>query len=184
MSNLKIFTFGVNKAWVSANGDTNTPASWVEVPIVSDSTIDYTIQTAEVSDGEGFLQMQWKHTQRAKVTLKMKQLGFNILERMTGSPVSSSQGTDQIYFGRQEEITPPFTRLKLVQRAIDSNTNRGYAHVTIFKAQGELPTLMMQATTPGEFTVNFQCLAANYDENGNSIPTAYFRLDAVKSVNT
>lgn len=184
MSNLKTFTFGVNRAWVSANGNTANAASWVEIPIVADSSVEYTLQHAEVANGEGKLQITWRFGQRAKVMLRMKQFAFNILERITGSPVSSANGIDQLLVGRSEEINPPNVRLKLVQQAKDSNNTAGYLHVVVFNAQGEMPGVQMKESTPGEFSINFDCLAATFDENGAVIPESYFRVDALKTVST
>lgn len=182
MSNLKTYTFAITQADVASGGDTAVAASWVNIPIVAEGTIEYTVQKVEVADGEGKLQINWFHTQRAKVTLRMKQYAFRILEMVTNSPVSSAQGTDAMYFGRDEEITPPYVRLRLQQKAVDASSGaRGYFEVIVFKAQGTLPTLTMKEVSPGEYTVMFDCLQATYDDSGNAIPSAMLKVKALKS---
>lgn len=185
MANTKLLTFAVFKAYVSANADSSTAASWLEIPLTAESTTEYTLQEAEVANGEGKLFWTWFFGQRATTRLRMKQFAFAVLERITGSPVSSAQGADQMKFGVEEEISPPVVRLKVIVRAVDtSNNTGGYFHITIFKAQGRLPTLNARETTPGEFEVMFKALAATYDENGASIPESYLRVDGLKSTAT
>lgn len=182
MANTKLLTFSIYKAEISANADTNTPAAWTEIPLSAEGTGEYTIQKAEVQDGEGALQHTWKHTQRARFMLRTKLALFRILEIATGSPVSSTTGGDMIYVGREEEISAPFVRLRLHQRAVDFDTKtEGYAEVIVFKAQAEMPGVQMREVTPGEYTINFDALKASYDASGNSIPGAYFSFRGLKS---
>lgn len=182
MSTLSVYTFAIAQADISANGDTVNAASWVNIPIIGEGTVEYTMQKAEVSDGEGRLQIIWRHTQRAKVTLRMKRFAYRVLEMISGSPVSSAQGTDQIRFGTTAEITPPFVRLRLQQRAVDSSNTAGYLEVIIYKAQGMLPSMTMREVTPGEYTVEFDALAATYNENGAVVEgSPYFRVKSLKS---
>lgn len=182
MSTLSAYTFAISQADVSANGDTVTTASWVNIPIIGEGTVEYTMQKAEVADGEGKLQIIWRHGQRAKVTLRMKRFAFRILELISGSPVSSAQGTDIIQFGTSAEVSPPFVRLRLQQKAIDASNNSGYMEVIVYKAQGMLPTMTMRETTPGEYTVEFDALAATYNESGAVVSgNPYFKATALKS---
>lgn len=182
MSTLSVYTFAISQADVSANGDTVNAASWVNIPIIGEGTVEYTLQKAEVADGEGKLQIIWRHGQRAKVTLRMKRFAFRILEMISGSPVSSAQGTDQIEFGTVNEISPPFVRLRLQQKAVDSSNTEGYLQVVIYKAQGTMPSMTMRETTPGEYTVEFDALAATYNESGATLEgNPYFKVTALKS---
>ena len=181
MSLLNVKTFAIKRAYISANADSSTPAAWTEIPLTQEGTVEYSTQKSELQDGEGKLIHTWRYGQRARVMLRMSVFAFNILERITGSPVSSASGVDQISGGVEEEISPNLVRLKLVQRAVDNSGNEGELHVYIHKAQGEMPTVTMRQTTQGEFTINFDALSASFNELGAAIPSSYFRVDALKS---
>lgn len=185
MANTNILTFGIYRAYVSANADSSTPASWLEVPLAKEAGVEYSVQEAEVTNGEGKLYYQWFHTQRGMIRLRIPVYAFAVFERITGSPVSSAQSADTQYFGREEEISPNLVRLKIIVRAANKDTNtEGYFHITVFKAQGRMPSVNARDVTPGEFEIQFKALAATYDENGASIPESYGRYDGLKSTAT
>lgn len=185
MANTNILTFAIHKAYVSANADSSTPASWLELPLVKESTIEYSTQEAEVTNGEGKLFYQWFFGQRALARIRIPVYAFAVFERITGSPVSSAQGADMQYFGREEEISPSPVRLKVIVRAVNKDTNvEGYFHITVFKAQGRMPTVTARETTPGEFEIQFKALAATYDENGASIPESYGKYSGLQTTAT
>lgn len=179
MSTLQTYSFAITQADV---GPYSAGAvTWTNIPVVGEGTVEYTIQRAEVQDGEGKILNVWFHSQRAKVTLRMKRFAFRILEIITGSPVSSAQGTDMIYFGRDEELSAPWVRLRLQQKAVDTAGTEGYFEVIIFKAQGTLPAITMRETTAGDYTVTFDALLSSVDAAGNTIPDALFAVKALKS---
>ncbi len=172
MAQTKLYTFAITKAEISANADSATPAVWTLIPITAEGTVEYTIQKAEVADGEGALQITWRHTQRARITLRTKLMLFRILEMISGNPVSSvGANGDRIEFGNENEISPPFVRLRLQQKAVNYDTNaEGYVEAIVYKAQGELPSFTMREVTPGEYTVMFDALKALFDDTGAALP--------------
>lgn len=172
----------MTKADISANGDTSTPASWVNIPLISDGTITYNINVAEVSDGDGKLRLNWFHSQRAKVQLMTKQTIFRLIELATGSAVSSYQGQDKLQFGVDAELNPPFTRLRVQCKAVDSNANRGYMEAVLYRTRGKMGNVSMKETTVGTFTIEFEAEIASYDDNGNATPNgAYGHIRSLKS---
>ncbi len=182
MSLLAVYTFGVTKAEISANGDTSTPASWVNIPLIADGTVTYTLSESEVRDGDGTMRLDWFHSQSAKVSLMTKVTFFRLLEMATGSPVSSYQGgTDAIEFGTSAELNPPATRLRIQCRAQDTNTNRGYMEIVIYRARGKMGNFGMKEVAQGSYTVQFTAELAVFDELGGANAGAYGRAKAVKT---
>jgi hypothetical protein len=182
MSNVKALTFAIYKAEISANGGTSTPASWVEIPLTRQGTVEYSKSNAEVTDGEGSLFHIWYHSMRARVNLTTKLAFPRLMEMISGSPVSSAQGTDLIYFGREEELDPNKVRLRLHCKARDIDTaSEGYAESIVFSAQGGLASFQMAETTPGEYAFEFTSLKSTYDANGNVVPSCYGSFRMVKS---
>jgi hypothetical protein len=185
MANTNLLTFAVHKAFISSNADTATPASWTELPIVAESTVEVAIGEDEVADGEGKLRYTWFHSQRANARLIIRQFAFRILELATSSPVSSAQGADEIEFGVDGELAPPVVRLKLICKARNDATNtNGYMHITVYKAQGRMPTLNMRATTHGEYEIMFKGLYATYNDLGGAISGGYGKVSGLKSTDT
>lgn len=182
MSLVKANTFAITKAEISAGGGTNAAPSWVEIPLTRTGTVEYTKSTADVTDGEGNLFHQWFHSMRAKVMLSTKIAFPRMMELISGSPVSSAQGADLIYFGRDEELDANKVRLRLQCKARNYDTGtEGYAEAIVFSAQGGLASFSMQETTPGEFSFEFTGLKSSFDANGNAIPAAYGSFAMVKS---
>ena len=182
MSNLALYTFGVTKADISANGDTATPASWVNIPLIADGSITYQINVAEVADGDGKLRLNWFHSQRAKVQLMTKQTIFRLIELATGSAVSSYQGQDKIQFGVDSELNPPFTRLRVQCKAVDASANRGYMEAVLYRTRGKMGNVSMKETTVGTYTIEFEAELASFDDLGNATPNgAYGHLTGLKS---
>jgi len=170
-------SFAVKKAYVApyAAG----AAVWVEFPLVADGTLTATIQEAEVRDGEGNLNHTWFHTPDGTVTLRGKQTALRILELVTGNGVSSISGAERMYFGTDEELTPPLVRLKMVATAIDGSDTEGYIIVIAYKARGRFPSIGMAETTPGEISIEFRLQKSTLDDQGNTILSAMGHLDAV-----
>jgi hypothetical protein len=182
MSNLAVLTFAVSSVDVAAYNNGGAVTTWYNLPVVAESTVEYTKQKSEVPDGEGNLIHIWRHSPRARMNLRMKRFAFRILELVTGSPVSSAQGADMIYAGTSVEVNPPYVRLRAYAQAIDQNGTTGYLKVTIFKAQGVMPGVTMRETTPGEFQIEFDALLSSTDENGNTLGSnAYYKVEALKS---
>lgn len=185
MANTKLLTFAIHRAYISPNADTATPASWTEIPLVAESTVEIAVQEAEVADGEGKLRYTWFHSQRANARVRMKQLALRILELATSSPVSSAQGADEIEFGVEGELSPPVVRLKFICKAYnDATSTNGYVHVTVYKAQGRMPTLTMREIAAGDFEVMFKGLFASFTDTGAAITGAYGKVSGLKTTDT
>ena len=144
MSLVKATTFAIVKAEISLNGGTSTPASWTNIPLAADGTVNYTQSKSEVTDGEGNIHQTWRHSQRANVMLRTKVAFPRLMEMISGSPVSSANGADLIYFGRTEELSPNRVRLRLQCRAVDHDTKaEGFAEAIVFDAQGGMAPFSM-----------------------------------------
>lgn len=170
MSNQAVYTFGVNKVDVAPYNSGAAVTTWTNIPVVQDSNVAYTLAKAEVTDGEGYLQAQWFHTQRAKVTLTMSRFHFRALELMSGSPVSSYSGADAIQYGVNAELNPPYFRLRIQQKAIDAiNNTAAYFEVILYKCVGVLPPLGAKAVTPTTYQVELDALLSTKDELGNTL---------------
>lgn len=182
MSLVKATTFAIVKAEISLNGNTNTPATWTEIPLAADGTINYTMSKSEVTDGEGNLFQTWRHSPRATVALRTKVAFPRLMEMISSSPVSSAQSADLIYFGRTEELDPNNVRLRLQCRAKNYDTGAdGYAEAIVFNAQGGMAPFSMGETKQGEFAFEFDSNKSSYDASGNSIPAAYGSFHVIKS---
>lgn len=186
MSTLTTYNFAITQADIALYADGAAVSTWTNLPVVAESNVEYTMTPADIADGEGKIQHRFFHSQRARITIRMKTWGFRIMELLSGSPVSSAQGTDEIYFGRDEELNPPAVRLRLQCKAVDTGatSTTGYYEIMIFKAQGFLPPLSMRETTAGEFTITFEGLLATKDTAGNTIPAAMGRVKALKTALT
>ncbi len=185
MANTNLLTFAVHRAYLSPNADTANAATWTELPIVAESTVEVALGEDEVADGEGKLRYTWFHSQRANARLVIRQFAFRILELATSSPVSSAQGADEIEFGVDGELNPPVVRLKLICKARNDVTNtNGYVHITLYKAQGRMPTLNMRATTHGEYEIMFKGLFATFNDGGGAITGAYGKVAGIKATDT
>lgn len=182
MSNLAVFTFAVSSVDVAPYVSGQAVSTWTNIPVVAESTVEYTKQAAEISDGEGYLRHIFRHSTRARMNLRMKRFAFRALELITGSPVSSAQGADMIYAGTSVETNPPYVRLRAYAQAVDASGNTGYIKVTIFKAQGTMPGVTMRETTPGEFSITFDALLSSDNEAGQTLASdAYYKVEALKS---
>lgn len=176
-------SFAITKAYVAAYS-TSVAASWTEFPLAADGTLTQSIAEAEVRDGEGVLDHTWFHTQTATVTLRGKETSLRVLEIVTGNATSSVSGGEQLYFGTNDELTPPLVRLKMVAKAIDQDDTEGYFVVIAFKARGRFPSLGLAETTPGEVSIDFTLQQSAYDDRANSIPAAFGRMVAVPTTYT
>lgn len=176
------YSFAIDQAWVAAYS-TSVAATWTELPVTSNSTIDMAVTRAEVRDGEGNLMHTWFHTQTATISLTMRQWGMRVLELISGNPVSSSDGYDKIDFGRDEEITPPRCRIRAYCRAVDdTGVTEGAMRVYLYAVQFGFPSIGMAETTPGEITLEGSCLHVNYDELAVATDKNMFgRIEAVQS---
>jgi hypothetical protein len=174
------FSFGVDQAWVAAYS-TTVAATWTELPVTSNATIDVAVTRAEVRDGEGDLKHVWFHTRTATLSLTMRQWGMRVLELISGNPVSSSSGYDQIDFGRDEEITPPKCRVKLKCKAVDeTGTTEGAMWVYLYAVQFGFPSIGMAETAPGEVTLEGSCLVVQYDDDALLVAKETFgRIEAI-----
>ncbi len=171
MAETNVYTFAVNKVEIASYNNGAAPTSWTNIPVIAESTAEYTRGNADVSDAEGNLLNIWYHSQRARVTLRVKLFAFRVIEIATGSPVSSAQGADKMDIGVDAELNPPNVRLRLQQKAVDYTTGTtGYFEVVIYKARGALGPLTMRETTPGEYTIEFNALKSTKDEQGNTLP--------------
>lgn len=116
-----MLTFAVSSVDVAPYNNGAAVTTWTNIPVVAESTVEYTKQKAEVPDGEGNLIHIWRHSTRARMNLRMKRFAFRVIELISGSPVSSAQGTDQIYAGTSGEVNPPYVRLRAYAQAIDAS---------------------------------------------------------------
>jgi len=105
-------TFGVDEAYVGTY-NAGGAATFVQFPIVQDSTLELTYERAEVLDGMGRRQGIWIHSPSGRVTLRGGEASMRIMEMVSGSGVSSYASVDRIQFGTADELTPPTVRLKL-----------------------------------------------------------------------
>jgi hypothetical protein len=153
------------------------------MPVTSNSTIDVAVTRAEVRDGEGDLMHVWFHTRTATLSLTMRQWGMRVLELISGNPVSSSNGYNQIDFGRDEEITPPKCRVRLKCKAVDeTGATEGFMYVYLYAVQFGFPSIGMAETTPGEVTLEGTCLVESHDESAVILPKVMFgRIEAIQS---
>ena len=178
----QVKTFAINQAWISAYSQ-GVAATWTEVPIVADSTIELSYQEEDVRDAEGNLDSIWYHSPDGMVTLRAKVWHMRVLELITGNAVSSygagaEAGGEGIYFGTECELSPPSVRLKMKVTGRDhaNSDTRVDVFVFCFKASGPFPTINMAETTPGDVTHELRLLKATDDDAGNTIPEAYGRL--------
>ena len=175
---LEYKSFAIHQAWVSAY--TVATASWIEFPLAAEGTLTLGISKAEVRDGEGSLDYVWHHTQTAAVRLRGKQTSLRILEMITGNASSSVAGGEQLYFGTDEELTPPLVRLKLIARAAWTNVSNedteGVFIVYVFKAKGGFPTLTLAETTPGEVAIDLDCMKSALNDLGVAVSEAFGRI--------
>jgi hypothetical protein len=174
-------SFAIKQAWVSEYSDGGA-ATWVLIPVVAGSTLDISRTAAEIRDGEGFLQYTWFHTITATLTIRAKEWSMRVLEMISGNPVSSAGGVDWIEFGRDEELSPPTVRFRLQCPAVDeTGTVTGkYMYVYCYKVQCSFPSVGMEEVTPGEVTIEGNCLRCDDDDQGNDLPGDVFgRIEAL-----
>lgn len=174
-------SFAIEDAWVSEYTDGGA-ATWVSIPVVGGSTLDITRTPAEVRDGRGFLQHTWFHTLSATITIRAKEWSMRVLEMISGNPVSSASGVDYIEFGREEELSPPTVRFRLQVPVVDEvgGNNAKRMLVYLYKVQCSFPSIGMEEVTPGEVTIEGNCLRADDNELGAAIAKECFgRLQAL-----
>uniref|UniRef100_A0A6M3XEV7 Tail protein n=1 Tax=viral metagenome TaxID=1070528 RepID=A0A6M3XEV7_9ZZZZ len=172
-------SFAIHKAYVAAYS-ASVAATWTEFPIVADGTLTLTVQEADVRDGEGSLDYTWYHTQDGMVTLRGKEASLRVLEMITGNDaVTSMAGKEKMYFGTDEELTPPLLRLKMVAKAVDEDDTEGYIIVIAYKARGRFPTINMSETTPGEISIEFRLLKSTVDDQAITVTSCLGHLEAV-----
>lgn len=174
------YSFAIKQAWVAAYS-TSVAATWTELPVTSNSTIDVAVTRADVRDGIGDLQHTWFHTRTATLSLTMRQWGMRVLELISGNPVSSTSAHDSIDFGRDEEISPPKCRIRLKCDAVDeTGVTEGYMYVYLYAVQFGFPSIGMAETTPGEITLEGSCLVVQYNELAVNVgKTMFGRIDAI-----
>lgn len=170
--------FAIKKAYVSAYTDA-TPASWIELPLVADGTLAVSCSVEEVTDGEGNPEWHWPHSQRAALTLRCKDWSMQVLEMITGNPVSSMPSTEAIDFGRDEELTPPVVSFKLAAQSVDTTApeTERFFRVLCYRVQCKFPEIGMAETTPGEVTINGNCLKSVYNTEGGGCKRCFGRLE-------
>lgn len=176
-------SFAIDQAWVSTYTDGGA-ATWVEIPVVGGSTLDITRTPAEVRDGRGFLQYTWFHTLSATVTIRAKEWSMRVLEMISGNPVSSAAGVDFIEFGREEELTPPTVRFRLQCPLVDEDGGNSAKRmlVYLYKVQCSFPSIGMEEVTPGEVTIEGNCLRCDDDDQGAALAKDCFgRLQALST---
>ena len=172
-------SFAVKQAWMSA-WSAGVAASWTEIELARDSTVNIGITEAEVADGEGKLIHVFFHTQRCEGTLMCGKTALRALELATGNATSSVSGGEFIYMGTDEEITPPYCRFKFAATAIDdTDAEEGYVLLYVLKAQARLEAVGFAETTPGEFSLAFKGLRGTTDEAGNTIPEAILKYGGI-----
>ena len=172
--------FAIKEAYVSAYSD-GTAASWVELPLVAEGTLAISISAEDVTDGEGNIEWRWFHSQRAALTIRCKDWAMQVLEMITGNPVSSMPNTEAIDFGREEELTPPLVRFKLIAQSVDATApaTERYFRVLCYKVQCRFPEIGMAETTPGEVTINGDLLKSTYDTEGNACKKCFGRIEGL-----
>jgi len=182
LATVQWYSFAVDQAHIAAYS-TSVAATWTELPVISGSTIDIAVTRADVRDGEGALKHTWFHTQTATVTLTMRRWAMRVLELISGNPVSSYSGYQDIQVGTDAEITPPRCRLKLRCKAVDENgENEGFMYVYVYACQFGFPSIGMAETTPGEITMEGSCLQVGYDEDAVAmVKDAFLRIEAIQS---
>ena len=167
---IQVQTFSVYSGEIAA-WNSGGAASWVTIPMVAEGSLELTMGEAQVTDGEGRINFQWYHSQRATVRLRVKQYFMRILEMISGNAVSSAAGAERLEFGTDAELTPPIVRLRLKARARDVTTEgTGYFHIIAYKAKGSISAPPMSETTPGEMTYTFTLLKSLKDAAGATLP--------------
>jgi len=175
----QVKTFGINEAYIAAYSNGVT-ASWEEIPLVQNGTLELTVQEEEVRDGEGFLDHIWYHSQDANVSLTTALWMMRVLELISGNAVSSYNTTsaEAIHFGTDGEITPPSVRLKLRVQAKDHSSDAtAYAWLYIFKARAAIPPFNAAQTAANQMEMNFRALRVTDDDQGRTIAQAYGRIE-------
>ena len=170
----EVYTFGIKQAWLGAYNAGGAVATWIEFPIVTDGSVELTTEKTEVRDGMGLRKTTWSHTLGGRVTLRGNMYSMRILEMVTGSAVSSYTNTDMIYLGSEDELTPPAVRLKLLALAKDASDNEGYLYVYCYRAKGNMPSIGMAQTAPGEVEIQFDLESDTKNHLGNTLPSARY----------
>lgn len=178
----QVKTFAIRQAWISAFTD-GVAASWTEIPLVADSTLELTYQTEDVRDAEGNLDTIWYHSPDGTVTLRTKLWYMRVLELITGNAVSSyvsgdDAGAEAIYFGTEGELSTNPVRLKMKVLGKDhaASDAQTFMYVYAWKATGPFPTINMAETTPGDVTHEMRLLKTTSDDLGNTVGEAFGRL--------
>lgn len=176
----EVKTFGIKQAWLGEYLSGGAVVTWVEFPLVTDGTLELTSERAEIRDGLGLRKDTWFHSQGGRVTLRGGMYSMRILEMVTGSPVSSYLNTDMMQFGVEDELTPPAVRLKLLTLAKDAAGNEGYLYAFCYRARGNMPSIGMAQTAPGEVEIQFDLEADTKNHLGQTLSgNAYGRAEIV-----
>ncbi len=173
----KARTFAIKDAWLGAYSGGGAVVTWVEFPLVTDGTLELSMEEANMLDGRGRLQATWKHSPTGRVTLRGGEGSMQVFEMITGTGVSSYSYVDSIQFGTETQLTPPAVRLKLRADIKDSADAKGLQYVYCYKAIGQFPSIGMAQTTPGVVEIPFTLNSDTKDHMGNTVASAYGRLD-------
>lgn len=170
--------FAIKEAHVSAYADAQA-ASWIQLPLVADGTLAVSCSVEEVTDGEGKPEWHWFHSQRAALTVRCKEWAMQVLEMISGNPVSSMPSTEAIDFGREEELTPPVVSFKLACQSVDTTApaTERFFRVLCYRVQCRFPEIGMSETTPGEVTINGNLLMSVYNTEGTGCKKCFGRLE-------
>lgn len=174
-------SFAIHAAYIAAYGNGESAATWVQIPLIKEGTINLSLNEAEVTDGEGVLHHLFYHTQRARGTLRCARDAMRVIELITGNGSSSALGTEEIVFGTDAEIQPPLFRLMMVAKAEDESGNEGYFAVYGYKARGRMTIVQMADTQAAEYAFDYQLFRSNRNTDGDSVPEAYGKIQFLRT---
>lgn len=176
----QVVSFAVYKAYVAAYAS-GAAATWTEIPLAKEGTINLNVNMAEVTDGEGVLYHNFYHTQRATGSLRCARAAMRVIELITGNGSSSAVGTEIIAWGTDAEIQAPLMRLLFIAKAEDSDGNTGYFEVYVWKARGRMNVINLAETTAAETVFEFTCFRSTKDTAGNNRESAMGSIQLLRS---
>lgn len=151
--------------------------TWIDVPGVTEAS--FTMGVSEVDQwGDDVLYNTFYHSQKGTLAVRATFLALQVLEVLSGNPVTSTGGPETIDIGRASELNPSRVSLKVVVENMknkegDSAIMTSYFYNASVRSVWEaIPRASLGALQ--EITLNFNVYASDTDEEGNPTDEAVF----------
>lgn len=172
---------GLRDVQVATRLTTAGSPTWLDIPGVNDAS--YKQAVSEIDQwGDDTLLNTFYHSQKGTISVKTNYLAMAVLEKLSGSTVTSSAGIESIPIGALGELNPPHVSVKAtIQNAVTdtgaSATIRAFFYnctvKTVFESIPEAAHGKLM-----EVTLNFNVYSSATSETGATLSEpAFGRLE-------